>query len=271
MAEEIILNKRTDQLPLSEGPEEGFWIPMWNTTKQRTERVDAGNFIQSQITGNFEWITDNDPGYAEDEVVTWGGKWWQSQQDDNLNVAPGTDNTYWLEINKASSFSFWAADSVYAEDKVFVFYTIEAVTYLFELINETRPFVSGASFTDELNNGDWAVIGRPQSLIVDTALVSDIVTVDFKGIRNINFVESAQIDEDKTIEFTNYDNDLSSYFRFSMDAPHALTFPAAIKMVGPPNASWVSPVWTPIDGGVYEMFITYINNEFFVRIDGPYI
>jgi hypothetical protein len=161
--DEELINLRIDQLPLNGILKGTYFFPIRNMDTQKTERVPLSAILTSGTSANFEWITDNDPGYAEDEVVTYGGKWWQSLIDDNLNITPGTNPLAWIELQKApSGFVFWQA-GVFPQDEVFVLYEISpGSVQIYHLTNATRPYVS-ADFEAELALGDWQIISEGQT------------------------------------------------------------------------------------------------------------
>lgn len=160
--EEELINLRIDQLPLNGGLKGTYFLAIRNMDTQKTERVPLSEFGIGVTTQNFEWITDNDPGYAEDEVVTYGGKWWQSLINDNLNITPGTNPLAWVELAKSpSSLAFWQA-GVYSTDEVIVLYDNGTSVEFYRLVDPARPFVSD-DFDAELIAGDWELISGGQS------------------------------------------------------------------------------------------------------------
>lgn len=161
--DEELINLRIDQLPLNGILKGTYFFPIRNMDTQKTERVPLSAILTSGSSQNFEWITDNDPGYAEDEVVTYGGKWWQSLINDNLNITPGTNPLAWVEITKSpSGFVFWEA-GVFPQDEVFVLYEISpGSVQIYHLIDATRPYVS-TDFEAELALGDWQIISEGQT------------------------------------------------------------------------------------------------------------
>lgn len=259
-------NKRTDQLPATAGPQPGFLMPMWNLLLQRTERVDVANFIPV-ITGNFEWVTDNGTGYNDLDVVTRGGSWWQSQQNLNLNKVPGSNPAFWVQISKSSSLAFWEA-GVYAEDDVFVFYTIGTVTYVFQLINVTRPFAS-SNFITELQASSWKQVGiLAHSVAVGT---SGVFTIDFLNLTEVSADGSATIVEAKTWVVNN-GSKVEKFDIFFDCQVFVQTLPSTWKLSNVDNAVYDSAThhWTPLADGSYVARGRKTGSSFRVEIFGPY-
>lgn len=152
-----LTNSRIDQLP--EGnPTIGDFLVYRDMVNGVTKRTLADQFLPSPTTTNYEWLPDNDPGYALDEVVTYAGKWWQSLIDDNLNIIPGTDPTKWIEISKSNgNYTLWVA-GVFTEDNVFVTREKNGRMHQFMLDpDEPRPFVS-SDFDTEFEEGKWILV-----------------------------------------------------------------------------------------------------------------
>lgn len=269
-------NKRIDQLPQSAGPQPHYYIAIRNMDTNITERLQLSHFMGSGTTANFEW--DNEIEYLTDEVVTYGGFWWQALED-NDDVVPGSDPTIWVKVSKSpSGFVLWSA-GIFTEDEVFILYRFEfpeaapgadTATYLFRLKDATRPFNS-TDFVTELEAGQWELVGKVVTVVVNTADVSDNVVIDCKFLQEMNFIGSNEIAVSKTLQFIGLVEGFKGSFVFSMSDPLAVTFVDSVKMVSPANASWENPAWTPIDFGEYEMYIEYINSQLRIRIDGPYI
>lgn len=263
-------NKRTDELPLCAQAQPDFYVPLWNTETNRTERLRLEPLLVSGgSTQNFEWVPDKDPAYQEDESVTYGGNWYQSLVDDNTFV-PGTDDTKWLPVTKASSGTFWQA-GLYTEDEVFVYNIVGDTVFSFRLAAAARPFAS-SNFENELQAGDWEQLGKVQNIEVDTTLVSDIITVDFLSLQEINFVGSDQITEAKTWAFDNIVEGLFSIIRFNITDSVIQTFPAGVKVANTSNSVYNSTTkqWTALATGEYEATVTYINGQVYMIINGPY-
>lgn len=155
-------NARIKELPPSAGPKAGYLLAMFNLDKDLTESVPVDFFMSSGTSQNFEWVPNT--AYPDNSVVTYGGTWWQAQQDisDTDNIIPGSDPAYWVAIPKSpSGLVMWKA-GVFTEDEVFVVAEVLGVKTLFYLADPTRPYVS-ADFDAEYAAGDWEPIGAVPS------------------------------------------------------------------------------------------------------------
>lgn len=261
-------NARIDQLPQNSAIPPVGYIAMRNMTTGVTERVEIHSLIQEEVSSNFEWVSDNDPGYQTDDVVTRSGNWYQSLIDDNLNIPPETDPASWDLIPKsASGFVLWAA-GVYPQDDVFVLKEVSNTLYVFKLASVTRPYVS-ADFDAELLAGDWEQMVVISTEVVDASGVT--VTLDFLGLVDLAFIMSEIFDEPKTIAFDNDDN--AWFIRsmiFEIDAAHVLTFPSNVKMA---DVRWNSgaKTWTPLDAGLYKLVAHFDGTDWLVEIKEPFV
>jgi hypothetical protein len=149
MADEILLNQRIDQLDLGE-PKVGDYGIFRDMNAAKTKRylIPIG-----KTTQNFEWISDNNPGYALNDVVTYGGNWYQSLIADNLNIVPGTDPTKWQLVSKSVSGDWWKAGT-YSEDKPWVLSDYDGKPKILVLASAVRPYVS-SDIEAETAAGDW--------------------------------------------------------------------------------------------------------------------
>jgi hypothetical protein len=144
------------ELPLCASPQPNYLLAIGNFSTNQLESIPLETFLTSETSQDFEWVTDNNPGYALNEVVTYGGKWWQSLISNNLNIVPGTDPAKWQEINKSpSGLAMWQA-GVFPQDLVLVVNEIgDDALQLYRLDpDEPRPFVS-SNFSAELSAGKW--------------------------------------------------------------------------------------------------------------------
>lgn len=178
MADEILINKRIDQLPKNAVLKGHYVFPIRNLDNNTTEQVPLSEILAGTTSGNFEWVTDNDPGYAELVVVTHNGKWYQSLIPDNLNNVPGMDEDIWLEVNKSpSGIAFWQA-GVYVQDTVVVLYDDGSGPKIYILNDGTRPFIS-SDFPTELTANQWA--GISFSLSANNGVVLESGTLKLGG------------------------------------------------------------------------------------------
>lgn len=268
----MLPNARIDQLPLGE-PTPGDYLVYRDEVNGVTKRCYVDPFLLSPTdTNNFEWdsVAAADGDYDINDVVTRGGNWYQSTINNNMTV-PGADpaDTDWTLLTRRSNWSLWEA-GLYIETTVVVLKVVGSSTYIYELIDATRPYIS-ADFDAEVTAGDWELLGKVQIVEFDTTLVSDEITLNFLKLQRIDMVESDPIVEDKEWIFSNPIEGLLSFVRFtSSENIHQL--PAGIKLAGADNAEYDSALktWKPIIAGEYEMMITYMNAEYKIKISGPF-
>lgn len=168
-------NARIKELPASAGPKAGYLLAMFNLDNDTTEKVPVDFFMSSGTSGDFEWLSET--AYSEDQVVTYGGKWWQAQQAVPENILPGTDALYWVEISKSpSGLVMWQA-GVYTEDEVFVVYELAGLKTLYYLADPARPYVS-SDFETELTAGDWEAIGGDSTGVVESVTGDGVNNTD---------------------------------------------------------------------------------------------
>lgn len=261
-----LVNVRIDELP-DGNIHANDYLAFSDTVTGVTRRVKASVLLPSPITQNFEWVTDNDPGYSLDEVVTYGGKWWQSQINDNLNNVPGVDPAKWLEISQSpSGLVFWAA-GVYPQANPTVLFTINSVTRLFFLASATRPYVS-SNFQTELNTGDWKEVGGVDIASINIAAAP--VICDFKGLSERIFKGSANISSNKTLQFDNAGEATRVFIRINTTvAGIVLNLPNNVKMA---YVDWDASAkqLTLSDAGEYELEGTYDGVYWTMKIHGAF-
>lgn len=160
---ENLTNARIDQLPKNSGGLKPYFpMAIRNMDNGVTEQVDIGLFLPAPQSQNFEW--DATYTYANNELVTNGGKAWQSTINTNVGIAPGTNpnNTSpapWIEVNKAPSGFVFRQNGAYLQDQVFILEVFDGYTQLFQLKNITRPFVS-SDFLLEYASKDWEMMSE---------------------------------------------------------------------------------------------------------------
>lgn len=163
-----------------------------------TLRVDIAQFIATPTSQDFEWLEDT--VYAIDEVVTYGGLWYQSLQNGNENIIPGVTvgwAAWWTIVDRKYPFQFWSAGT-YIEDDVLVFYKIGTRVNIYQLkAAATRPYPS-SDFEVELAAGDWEILGHVEAIEYD-ASVADIV-VDCMLLPDIALNPSANVAGNKTVD-----------------------------------------------------------------------
>ena len=279
----VLASKRTDQLPATAGAQPNYVLPMWNVDLQRTEKVRVDG-ISSSPSGNFEWVST--VNYGNLVARTRGGKWWQSQQADNLGHIPGSDPAWWVEINKGTSMAEWVA-GVYSENKVIVFrtipntrfdntFTVKSSSFMFELNPDVaRPYVS-ADFDAELLAGDWIIFHSPEYTDLTLGTFVGNMIIDLKGLRVGNYFFTNPINENKIVEFTGGGPlPCSITIMFYASADYEFTFPdnPVLRTNRHPDAGgWISShVWkADTREGVYIIRGYYINTNFYIEsIVGP--
>jgi hypothetical protein len=263
-----ILNPRIDQL--ADGtPAPDDYFAFRDMVTGVTRRVKANQIITAAATQDFEWISDKDPAYQEDEVVTYGGKWWQSEVNDNESV-PGA-NSDWTELSKSpSGFVFWQA-GVFPEDEVFVLFQLGETVELFRLnTDEDRPFVS-SNFVNELQAGTWIQVTNSVELKEFDVDESGVV-IDFYNKAKINHVASDAITEAKTWVFENYSLLKESKVKFIIENPEDVqTLPSGVRVLtnaGDFDSS--TGEWIPYNSGYYEFIISGDGTNLSIKIEGPY-
>lgn len=145
-------NSRIDQLNLGT-PAVGDFFIYRDMVNGLTKKTSVDPFITADAN-DLEWNSTVAAagGYDEDEVVTYGGKFYQSTEDNNETV-PGVDET-WEQINKSSNWAYWE-EGVYTEEKVIVVSEHRAAGNPdFYFLTVPSPYVSADIATEELD-GVW--------------------------------------------------------------------------------------------------------------------
>lgn len=111
--EETLSNANLEQLPKGGFIEPDDLLVFRSKLRGVTYSIPAKDLVPI-VSSNFQWIPGHE--YDEDEVVTYNGLWWQSQQDVNTGHTPGTEgDDWWVAVPKAVGFDWWTA-GVYAEE-----------------------------------------------------------------------------------------------------------------------------------------------------------
>lgn len=257
-------NFRIDQLV--EGvPKLGDWGVFRSTDDLKTKRY---SITGSDITQNFEWITDNNPGYAINDIVTYGGNIYQSLIDDNLNIVPGSDPTKWQLLTRGLNWSRWAAGT-FLEDDVFVIRLIDGEDHICQLMDAARPYVS-SNFTTEFDAGDWKSLTQNE-IVKDATVAAGTVELDVNNLKKRTFKFADVIGEAKTWSILKGSNAIKLNVTFELSTLDLQTFPATFN-VWTLAGFWdgATNIWTPTDLGKYEMEITYNGVYHSVKIFGPF-
>lgn len=148
-------NKRIDELPLG-SPRIGDFMPFRDMTEGITKKVLADQFLTSADDQDFQWVPNANAGvgYADGEFVTYGGKWWESQNDDNLST-PGVDAS-WSEGSKVyGTLRVWKAGLYTNAEEYVVGYNAQSHLFIWRLATAVaRPFNS-TNFLNEIAAGQW--------------------------------------------------------------------------------------------------------------------
>lgn len=272
-------NDRIDQRPLGI-PKNGDYFLFRSEEDAVTKKCLVDPLINT-ISGNFEWLSDNDPGYATGNIVTQNGILYQSMIDDNLNNDPSLDFTddpdavgfSWLRLVQGKTWQPWEA-STYIEDVVFVLYLFEGEYHIVQLMDETRPFVS-TDFLAEYAADQWR--STTQNPIIKSLDFSGAdITIDMGMMKERRFTLGSIIDTPRTWHMI---NDLAAFgipaVFFSVDSSLSVqTFPANWTLAETSNAEWDSAArtWKPLAEGNYKMCLDldFGMGKWRVVIHGPY-
>src|SRR5690606_2085673 len=166
------LNKKIKELDHATLITGDMKIPIHNPNTDKTEYITVSEIQTQSGTGIPQW--DSETAYNEDDVVVSDDQLWISQQDDNENVLPGTDDDYWLPGVKSTVNTLWNP-GVYTDSLSIVYKIIGTKLYTFR-INTTTPFNS-SDFEAELIDGLWDYIAGPEQAIeIDTS--TSVITLD---------------------------------------------------------------------------------------------
>jgi hypothetical protein len=263
MADETLVNQRIDQLPLGT-PQPTDWLIFRDMTAGITKRFSAADVLTSAIANDIEWVSDNDPGYALNEIVTYGGKIWQSKIADNLNIVPGTDATKWELLTKGAVWARWAAGA-FLEDDVFVIREIDGEDHIVQLVDVARPYNS-TDFDAEYLAGDW--VSLTQNVIVKAGtLAAGTVQLDLMKLKDRVF-DVGNITEAKAWSLLNSDKMIKFRAVFQISGGLSVqTFPVAwqISTIAGMYDSGAN-TWTPFDEGFYELEATFIGAILYVKL-----
>jgi hypothetical protein len=174
MADEILVNKRIDQLDPG-FPVAGDYFVFRDMTNGGTKKVLAEDVLGALPTQNYEWQDDEE--YDIDEVVTYGGEWYQSLQNVNEGVIPGDSagwEDWWDLISKSRSFDFWA-EGTYIDTNTVVYRIIGGYVHMFQLkASEPRPFYS-SDFDTEHAAGTWEMLGAIETIEFNVAAAPIVI------------------------------------------------------------------------------------------------
>lgn len=255
MADEV-LNLRIDQLQLGV-PNSGDFGIYRDMTALKTKRYLIPSL---QITQNFEWSpADN---YLTGESVTYGGGWWQSQDDDNTGVVPGTNPAKWLAIAKGSAGTWWTAGA-YPEDKPWVLSNHNGYPEIMVLRSATRPYNS-VDIADEEALGDWISMTQ---LLKDKQIDSSgaVSVLDFLYASKKAFILDTPIGAAHEIQLLNDEDSKEFEILLQVSAvPAPITFPVGFQM---PDALFEGGNWSPLDIGTYYGRGVKLNDIWILKLE----
>lgn len=244
-------------------PKSGDILAFKDMAANKTKRFYFDELMVS-TANNFEWVSDNNPGYALNAIVTYGAKIWQSKIANNLNIVPGTDASKWELLTKAVNWARWAAGA-FLDTDVFVIRLIDGEDHIVQLVSVTRPYNS-TNFDTEYAAGDWKSL--TQNMIVKAATLGlNTVQLDLNMLKNRIF-NVGNLIEAKTwslLKSTNMQQ-FKAVFQVS-GVLHIQTFPAAWQ-VSTVAGIWndAANTWTPTDEGFYELEAVYIGAVLYVKL-----
>jgi len=144
-------NAKLDELPKGGYIEPDDLLVFKSLLRGTTFSIPAKDLVPAS-SSNFQWVSTH--SYNINEVVTYGGLWWQSQINANLGITPGSDDSKWLAVPKATGFGWWIA-GVYDQAKTIVFSTNDGIARAYYLsVGVTLPFHS-TDFAAELTANKW--------------------------------------------------------------------------------------------------------------------
>lgn len=160
-------NARIFELPGLAALPQGGLVPVWDPIQGLTGAFDLSTLLPP--SDSFPWVSNNVPGYQEGELVTYGGKIWESLVDDNLGNVPMDGSAFWVEQSKApSGLKIWQA-GIYLETEVYVLKDIAGILQMFQLEeSEARPFNS-SDFDEEYANGNWKLLSDRSHRVIEKA------------------------------------------------------------------------------------------------------
>lgn len=261
------VNERIDQRPIGI-PKATDWGLYRDMDNSQTKRFSMALVLDSPAN-NIEWISDNDPGYATDDIVTYGGNIYQSLIDDNLNIIPGSDVDSWELLTRGINWARWAAGT-FIEADVIVIRAIDGEDHLVQLVDAARPYVS-SDFDTEYAAGDW--ISITQNIINKAATdAAGTIQLDMNYLKERNFNLVAVVTEAKTWSILKGTNLKKLTVTFEIDAGlDAHIFPNTFKLytlAGLYDSATFT--WTPTDAGKYELEIYYNGTIHSAKLFGPF-
>jgi hypothetical protein len=270
-------NDRIDQRPLGI-PVNGDFFLFRSQGDGVTKKCYVDSIITSGITGNFEWVSNNDPGYAIGNIVTEDGILYQSMINDNLNIRPSLDFTddpdavgfSWLRLVQGKTWQPWAA-STFIDDVVVVIRQVNLERFLYVLKSGVRPYAS-TDLDAEIIAGDWLemeTIGTGNAVAAAGTLEIDL----FNLVNTQTDYEGGIIGENKTWSMVRETLCKRSCFMFGADADFVQTLPSDWAVAEPNNAMYDSAAhtWQPLATGYYKAEINRKSSGTFnVIIHGPY-
>lgn len=254
-------DKRIPELPPITTTSGSMKLAIYDDATDTTYHIELNDIIPAAATQDYRWNPAID--YAVGEIVTSGGKLWESLVTPNLNNIPLEGAGFWTERSKSQAgFALWQA-GVFTDANVYVLKRISTQLFLFELIDPTRPFNS-VNFDAELIAGQWRQFGSLESIQVMTNV--NPIGLDMLLIRELIMTSSHNISADTIVNILNAGTALRLTWFFNITNESYLEFGASVKMA---DIRWdsVTKRWMP-QGlfGDYMMTATKKGAVWFVEI-----
>lgn len=264
-------NARLDELPAGGFCEPDDLVVFRSATRGVTYSLKIKDLVPS-TDNNFQWQSTNE--YDEDEVVTYGGLWWQSQQDVNLAHVPGTEgDDWWIAVPKAVGFGWWSA-GVYTEERPMVLSDHRGQVRWYQLLSAVRPYNSIDIGAEEIE-GAWEAI--TEQLEETPVALIPVMVLDAKFHTDTKFSIADVIDSN--IEFTFDKHTFLKRFNvtFILDGSELqIKLPLSCTMN---DAGWeqdAANTWTMPEfaagetNGIWILEAEAWNDTYLVKITGPY-
>lgn len=235
----------------------GNWDPTTNTPLLLDSAIPADGF--------FYTVINCDDGFRFQSALLFNNSPIVFFTNDTIL----SNGVFWkvLRGDRFTSIVDWVAGN-YTHTNEYVWSSHNGPRQLFRLVNGARPYTS-SNIANEEATGDWLSITDVTYPLSQNTAASGVIVLDLKRLRKPLLYGSVSIGENKTLSLLNTINNSELYFKFTLTNTWVLTMPSSFKMS---DVQWdsVAKTWSPIQAGEYEMFGTFTNGEWLVRIVGPY-